>query len=55
MVNNGGFQLKDLSISQVINHVTFSSALIGGKVAKKNPLQDLLPSLNAVISTDERN
>ena len=31
-----------------------SSALIGGKlICKKNPLQDLLSSLNAVISTNE--
>ena len=32
-----------------------SSALIGGKFIfqKKNPLQDLLSSLNAVISTNE--
>ena len=31
------------------------SALIGGKfICKKNPLQDLLSSLNAVISTNER-
>ena len=33
-----------------------SSALIGGKfIGKKNPLQDLLSSLNAVILTNERN
>ena len=32
-----------------------SSALIGGKFnLKKNPLQDLLSSTNAVISTNER-
>ena len=32
-----------------------SSALIGGKFnLKKNPLQDLLSSVNAVISTNER-
>ena len=31
------------------------SALIGGKFILKNPLQDLLSSLNAVISTNERN
>ena len=29
------------------------SALIGGKFTLKNPLQDLLSSLNAVISTNE--
>ena len=32
-----------------------SSALIGGKfIFTKNPLQDLLSSVNAVISTNER-
>ena len=31
-----------------------SSALIGGKFILKNPLQDLLSSVNAVISTNER-
>ena len=30
-----------------------SSTLIGGKFIKKNPLQDQLSSLNAVISTNE--
>ena len=52
---DGGFQLAFVSISRVINHMTCynSSALIGGNL-KKNPLQDLLSSLNAVISTNER-
>ena len=54
----GGFQLEDLSISQVINMWPDknSSSHIGGKSVKKsvkNPLQDLLSSLNAVISTNE--
>ena len=31
-----------------------SSALIGGKYIKKNPLEDLLSSVNAVISTNEK-
>ena len=32
-----------------------SSALIGGKfICKKNPLEDFLSSVNAVISTNER-
>ena len=44
----GGFQLEFVtSKSWVIN----LSALIGGKFILKNPLQDLLSSLNAVIST----
>ena len=34
--------------------VIYSSALIGEKFIKKNPLQDLFSSLNAVISTNER-
>ena len=52
----GGFQLKFVSMSRAINHMTCynSSALIGGKfISKKNPLQDLLSSLNAVISFNE--
>ena len=51
---DGGFQLAFVSISRVINHMTCynSSALIGGNL-KKNPLQDLLSSLNAVISTKD--
>ena len=31
-----------------------SSALVVGKFILKNPLQDLLSSVNAVISTNER-
>ena len=52
----GSFQLEFLSISRVINHMTYynSSALNWWKIyLKKNPLQDLLSSLNAVISTNE--
>ena len=50
----GGFQLEFVSKGQVINHMTCykSSTLIGGKSIYKNPLQDLLSSLNAVISTN---
>ena len=56
----GGFQLVDLIIRELKDHMTYyelnSCALIGGKfICKKNPLQDLLSSLNAVISTNERN
>ena len=51
----GGFQLEFVNISRVINHMTCYdwSALIGGTFIKKNPLQDLLSSLNAVIKTNE--
>ena len=52
----GGFQLEDLSISQVINHVTcykFECSHWWKIYLKKNPLQDLLSSLNALISTNE--
>ena len=47
--------MEFVSISWVINHMTFydSSALIGGKFILKIPLQALLSSLNAVISTNE--
>ena len=53
--DKGGLQLEFVSISRVINHMTCynSSDLIGGKCIKKNPLQDLLSSLNALISTNE--
>ena len=50
-----GFQLEFVSIGQVINHMTCYnlSALIGEKFIQKNPLQDLLSSLNAIFSTNE--
>ena len=58
----GGFQLEFVSISRVINHMTCynSSALIAMHWWKiyfflKNPLQDLLPSLNPVILTNKSN
>ena len=47
----GGFQLESISISRVINHMTCYN--FGGKFIKENTLQDLLSSLNAVISTNE--
>ena len=51
----GDFQLVDLIITELWPLINLS-ALIGGKfIDKKNPLQDLLSSLNAVISTNERN
>ena len=53
---NGWFSVGIVSTRQVINHMTcFNlSTLIGGKfILEKNPLQDLLSSLNAVISTNE--
>ena len=50
----GGFQLEFVSISQVIDLMSFYnlSAFIGGKFIfyKKNPLQDLLNSLNQKYS-----
>ena len=53
-----GFQLEFLNKSQVINHMTcyiFECSNWWKIYLKKNPLQDLLYSLNAVISTNERN
>ena len=50
-----GFQLEFVSISQVINHMTcykFECSHWWKIYFKKNPLQDLLSSLNAVISTN---
>ena len=52
----GGFQLEFLSISWVINHMTcykFECSQWWKNYFKKNPLQDLLSNLNAVISTNE--
>ena len=56
----GGFQLLDLIITELKSHMTYQkfkvSHRIGGNFScQKNPLQDLLSSLNAVISTYERN
>ena len=52
----GGFHLKFASINQVINHMTFFKFKCSHwwKIClKKKCLQDLLFSLNAVISTNE--
>ena len=52
----GGFQLEFVSISLVINHMTcykFECSHWWKIYFIKNPLQDLLSSLNAVISTNE--
>ena len=55
----GGFQLLYLIIKELKIHMTCKkskiSHCIGGNFIcqKKNPLQDLLSSLNAVISTNE--
>ena len=48
----GGFQLLDLIINDLLKIQGLS--LLEILFAKKNPLQDLLPSLKAVISTNER-
>ena len=54
---NGGFQLEFVSMSRVINHMTCYNfeCYHWWKIyfEKKNPLQDLLSSLNAEISTNE--
>ena len=47
--HDNGFQLEFVSISRVINHMLS----LEENLFKKNPLQDLLSSLNAVISTNE--
>jgi hypothetical protein len=54
--DKGGFQLEFVSISRVINHLTcykFECSYWWKIYPKKNPLQDMLSSLNAVISTNE--
>ena len=55
----GGFQLLDLIItelkSQIPNLLKIQGlSLVEILFVKENPLQDLLSSLNAVISTNER-
>ena len=53
----GGFQLEFVSISRVINHMScykFKCSHWWKIYLKKNPLLDLLSSVNAVISTNER-
>ena len=52
----GGFQMKFVSISLIINHMTCYKFVCSHwwKIHfKKNPLQDLLTSLSAVNSTNE--
>ena len=54
----GGFHLVGLIITELIGHKTSFkfkySHCTGGKfICKRNPLQDLLSSLNAVILTNE--
>ena len=52
-----GFQLEFVSISRVINHMTvlhtFECSHWWKIYLKKNPLQDLLSSLKALVSTNE--
>jgi len=51
----GGFQLLDLIVTELKRSVKNPRSLIGRYfICQKNPLQDLLSSLNAVISTNER-
>ena len=54
----GGFHLVDLIITEFKDHMTCykskSSYCWKNVFEKTNPLQELLSSLNAVISTNER-
>ena len=52
----GGFQLLDLIITELKSRLFINPrSLIGGNfIFQKNPLQYLLSSLNAVISSNER-
>ena len=52
----GGFQLLDLIIPELKSHMLKIQGLSLVEILffKKNPLQDLLSSLNVVISTNER-
>ena len=49
------FELEFVSIGPVINHMTYYNFQCSPwwKIHFKNPLQDFLSSLNAVISTNE--
>ena len=50
----GGFQLTFVTISRIINHMTCYKCSHWWKIySLKNPLHDLLLSLNAVVSTNE--
>ena len=52
----GGFELEFVSISRVVSYMTcykFECSHLAENLLRKNPLQDLLSSLNAVISTNE--
>ena len=54
----GGFELLDLIIAELKSRMTYQKFKVSHwwkfYLSKKNPLQDLLSSLNAVISTNER-
>ena len=53
---NGGFQLEFVSISRVMDHMTcykFDCSHWWKFYLKKNPLQDLVSSPYAVISTND--
>ena len=58
LAKKGGFQSLDLIIAELKSHMTCSKFKVSHwwkfYLSKKNPLQDLLSSLNAVISTNER-
>ena len=49
----GGFQLLDLIITELKSHMTSRSLNSGNSICQKKSFQDLLSSLNAVISTNE--
>ena len=54
----GGFHLVDLIITELKGHMIGYKleclSLVENLFEKKNPLQDMLSSMNAVISSNER-
>ena len=55
LTDQGGFQLVDLIITELKNHLICWKCSYWWKIyLKKNSLQYLLSSLNAVVSTNER-
>ena len=54
----GVFQLLYLIITELKSHMTYQKSKVShwwkSYLSKKNPLQDLFSSLNAIISTNER-
>ena len=56
----GGFHLVNLIMTKLKDHMTcykfkYLPSFVENLLVKKDPLQDLLSSLNSVVSTNEKN